>query len=154
MYPQRAIIFALDAIIQIVEGPEGYRWQFDPKIPGLLRDYEALGYRLCGIFDPRTFGLEIETQQEKTELVAYINGLLDAAGAPTFDAVHLTEDVTDPRPLWEMRRRFGFDLNGSILVATGDNYETLRANAGIGRLEWARSLLGDAYRPAAVAAVG
>lgn len=153
MYPQRAIIFALDAILHTVEGPDGYRWKFDPQLPGLLRDYRALGYRLCGIVDPRTFGLELETQAEQTELVAYINGLLKAAGAPAMDAIHLTGDVTDPQPLWEMRRRFNVDLASSVLIATGEAYETLRANAGIGRLEWAQSILGAAYRPSVAALV-
>jgi hypothetical protein len=149
MYPQRAIIFALDAILQVGEGPVGYSWHFDPQIPGLLRDYKALGYRICGILDPAIFGLEIEGVAEQTELVAYLNSMLQAAGAPAFDAMHLTDDVTDPRPLWSMRTRFGFDLERSILVATGGSYETLKANAGIGRLEWAESLLGAAYQPAA-----
>ena len=38
----------------------GYAWSFDPQLPGLLRDYRALGYRLIGILAPSAFGLELD----------------------------------------------------------------------------------------------
>jgi len=147
MYPGRAIILALDAIIQVVESAEGYRWQLDPQLPGLLRDYQALGYRLIGVLNPQQFGLSLVESLESAELVAYVDELLQAAKAPSLHAVYLTDDVTDPRPLWELRGQFGLSLQQSVLVGTGDGYEQLQANAGISRLEWADQVLGAAYRP-------
>lgn len=148
MSSQRAIIFALDSIITVAEDERGYHWRFDPQLPGLLRDYKALGYRLIGIFDPMAFAVDLDDPADGIEIMAYINALLRAAGAPEFEAIHLAEDPTDPRPIWDLRRRFGFSLAHSILVAVDEQYEALRSNAGIGRFEWAPALLGP------VAAVG
>lgn len=147
MYPGRAIILALDAIIQVVESAEGYHWQLDPQVPGLLRDYQALGFKLFGVLNPKRFGLDLVDSIEAEELAAYIDELLVAAKTPSLNAVYLTDDVTDPRPIWELRGQFGLSLQQSVLVGTGEEYEVLQSNAGIGRLEWADQILGSAYRP-------
>ena len=140
---KRALIFGLDSIIQIVDTDQGYCWQFDPQLPGILRDYHALGYSLVGILDPMAFGLLLENNEERLELTGYINGLLAGAGAPSFDAIHVSDDITDPRPLWELSRQVGFALSRSVLVGSTSAYEALRLNAGIGRMEWASEMLGE-----------
>ena len=152
MFKKRAIIIALDAIIQVHDGPQGYHWSFDPQLPGLLGDYKALGYRLIGILSPVTFGLDLDGVADELELAAYLNTMLGSAEAPALDAIHFPDDVTDPRPIWDLRRRFGVSLGRSILVATDPSYETLRSNAGIGHMEWAETLLGSLCQP--LAAVG
>lgn len=147
MYRKRAVLFALDAIISVDSCPDGlgYRWTFDPRLPGLLRDYKASGNWLIGMLDPSVFGLDLEGEEEHLELVAYINALLAEAGGPELDAIHITSDITDPRPIWDLRRRFGFKLRRSTVIATGPRYEVLRKNSGIGHLEWAESCLAQLY---------
>ena len=149
MNSQRAIFLALDAMFRPTTGPYGYSWQFDPRLPGLLRDFRALGFKLIGILDPAAFGLELDKSDEKLELVSYINQLLVDAGAPELSAVHVTDDVTDPRAVWDLRLRFGLSLPDSLLVASGAAYDSLFKNAGIGHFEPAVELLGPAYRFAA-----
>lgn len=149
---QRALIIALDAIIRAVDDPEsGYRWVFDARLPGLLRDYKSSGYRLVGILDPMSFGLFLETDAERAELADYINTCLAQAQAPHLDAIHIADDLTDPRPIWNLRRRFNLSLKASTLVGTTDPYEDLQKNAGIGHYEWASDLLGAIYPPNAQA---
>jgi len=144
MYPRKAIFIALDAIITPIDNNQGYHWTFHPQLPGLLRDYRAVGYSLIGLLDPSVFGLVLETSDERRALVDYLNTLL-GAGTPCFDAVHLSADVADPTPIWALRQRFGLSLKASTLIATGTEHEALCANAGIGTLEWADTLLGELY---------
>ncbi len=149
MNSQRAIFLALDAMFRPTAGPDGYGWLFDPRLPGLLRDFRALGFKLIGILDPSAFGLELDTPDEQGELVAYINQLLVDSGAPDLSAVHVTDNVTDPRAIWDLRARFGLSLQDSLLVATGPEYDGLFKNAGIGYYEPAVELLGPVYQFAA-----
>ena len=74
---------------------------------------------------------------------------LSDAGAPALAAVYVSDDLSDPRPLWELRRRFGVVLERSILLADGERYEALWRNADIGQFLSARDLLGPAWVSAA-----
>ena len=146
MSPTRAIFIALDAIFRVVETREGRTWEVDPRIPGLLRDYAALGLTLIGILDSEALGGDVGDGRSLTERA---KSALSAAGAPALAAVYVPEDLSDPRPLWELRRRFGVVLERSILLADGERYEVLRHNADIGHFESARELLGPAWVSAA-----
>ncbi len=149
MNAQRAIILALDTIIRCRETSQGFQWTFDPQVPGILRDMHAMGTPVIALLDPSAFGLYLEGDEEREELAVYIETLFQAAGAPVLAAVHIAEDVSDPQPLWDLRRRIGFSLGRSVLIAEGEGYEALRHNAGLGRMEHPEIVFGQEVLAAA-----
>jgi len=147
MFRKRAVIFALDTIIDASHDERGYRWTFDPRLPGLLRDCKATGRRIFGLLDPSSFGLALETDAERQELAAYLSQKLVDAGAPPLDAIHITDDIADPTIIWMWKRRFSLSLRASTLIGTGVAYTQLRNNAGIGGDVWAPRSSDEIFGP-------
>ena len=150
MFHNRAIIFALDAIIRAQSGAEGYHWLFDPRLPGLLKDCRATGHFVFGLLDPSRFGLLLADTSEASELAEYINHSLFLQGGTPFDAIHISTDLSDPHPLWAWKRRFGFSLSQTTVVGYGAPFTQLRRNAGLGGVHWSPNSTDEIFRPSQI----
>ena len=105
-----------------------------------FRDFAARGYRVFLVTDRLHFR-DCEYRSRVELLAAVRRDSNQRYAAPVTDVVVLSSQI-DPKPFWDVARRFNLSLDSSTFVSSGGELLSAARNAGVTRAELSDSLFG------------